>query len=165
MSQWLRVGQLSPLGYHALGISGYSYGTPSNDGTPRRSFVNAAVTEVLTQTAHTPFIAWKDSPELGHLMGTLIQAFPCPGTNLDGYSLTLNGPTSRQMLTDGNGWFGAVDLVPSTYQLSLEDPGRTVTIQVPVEIAAGAVSEQSIVLPGCAPYRTYLPLILKQAAP
>jgi hypothetical protein len=98
-------------------------------------------------------------------MGTLIQAFPCPGMSLDGYSLTLNGPTSRQMLSDGNGWFGAVDLPPGTYQLLIEDPSRNVTIQVPVEIAAGAVTEQSIVLPGCAPYRTYLPLILKQAMP
>ncbi|MGD9404406.1 MAG: family 10 glycosylhydrolase [Anaerolineae bacterium] len=165
MSQWLRVRQPSPLGYHALGISGYSYGTPSNDGTPRRSFINTAVTEVFTQTAHTPFLDWKDAPELGHLMGTLIQAFPCPGMSLDGYSLTLNGPTSRQMLSDGNGWFGAVDLPPGTYQLLIEDPSRNVTIQVPVEIAAGAVTEQSIVLPGCAPYRTYLPLILKQAMP
>ena len=165
MSQWLRVRQPSPLGYHALGISGYSYGTPSNDGTPRRTFINTAVTEVFTQTAHTPFLAWKDAPELGHLMGTVIEVFPCPDTNLDGYPLTLNGPTSRQLITDGNGWFGAVDLPPGTYQLLIQDPIRNVTIQVPVEIAAGAVSEQSILLPGCAPYRTYLPLILKQAAP
>ena len=92
MSQWLRVRQPSPSGNHALGISGYSYGTSSNDGTPRRSFVNAAVTEVFAQTASTPFIGWKDAPALGHLMGTLTQVFPCPGLNLDGYPLTLSGP-------------------------------------------------------------------------
>lgn len=165
MSQWLRVRQPSPLGYHALGISGYSYGTPSNDGTLRRSFVNAAVTEVFTQSAQTPFIAWKDAPEMGHLMGTVIEVFPCPDTNLDGYSLALNGPTNRQLTTDGNRWFGVADLPPGTYQLSIEDPSRNMTIQVPVEVAAGAVSERSILLPGCASHRTYIPLILNQAVP
>jgi hypothetical protein len=165
MSQWLRVRLPSPLGTHALGISGYSYGTPSSDGTSRRSFVNTAVTEVFTQTAHSPFIAWKDAPELGHLMGTLTEVFPCPDTSLEGYPLTLSGPAHREMRTDGGGWFGTVDLPPGTYQLSIEDLNRDVTIRVTVEIAAGAVTKRSIRLPGCAPYATYLPVVLKQASP
>ncbi len=165
MSQWLRVRQPSPLGRHALGMTGYSYGTPSRDGTPRRSFVNAAVTEVFTQTAHTPFIAWKDAPDLGHLMGTVIEVFPCPDTDLDGYPLNLSGPASRQLTTDGSGWFGAVDLQPGTYQLSVTLQSPSMTIQVPVEIAAGAVTERTIFLPGCATHKTYLPLVLKQARP
>ncbi len=165
MSQWLRVRQPSPLGNHALGITGYSYGTSSNDGTPRRYVVNAAVTEVFTRTASTPFVGWKDAPALGHLLGTLNQGFPCPGVNLDGYPLTLSGPVERQMLTDGSGWFGAVDLSPGSYQLSVNVPNPNITVQVPVEITAGAVTERSILLPGCAPHRAYLPLILKRDGP
>jgi uncharacterized lipoprotein YddW (UPF0748 family) len=165
MSQWLRVRQPSPLSNYALGISGYSYGTSSHDGTPRRSLVNAAVTDVFTHIAHTPFIGWKDAPDLGHLMGSLIQVFPCPGMYVDGYPLALSGPTNRQLLTDGNGWFGAVDLPPGRYQLSVEVLNPSMTIQVPVDIAAGAVTERPIFLPGCATDRTYLPLILKRAAP
>ena len=161
MSQWLRVRQPSPLGNYALGISGYSYGTSNNDGTTRRSFINAAVTEVFTQTASTPFIGWKDAPTLGHLGGTLTQVFPCPGMNLDGYPLTLSGPANRQLLTDGSGWFGAVDLPPGSYQLTVDVLNPDLTIQVPVEVAAGVVTERSILLPGCATHRTYLPLVSK----
>jgi uncharacterized lipoprotein YddW (UPF0748 family) len=165
MSQWLRVRQPSPLANHALGIAGYSYGTSSNDGTPRRYFVNAAVTDVFNQTASTPFIGWKDAPTLGHLMGTLSQVFPCPGMNLDGYPLTLSGPTDRQLLTDGNGWFGAVDLPPGSYQLSVDVLNPDITVEVPVDITAGAVTERTILLPSCASHKAYLPLILKQAGP
>jgi hypothetical protein len=165
MSQWLRVRQPSPLANHALGIAGYSYGTSSNDGTPRRYFVNAAVTDVFNQTASTPFIGWKDAPTLGHLMGTLSQVFPCPGMNLDGYPLTLSGPTDRQLLTDGNGWFGAVDLPPGGYQLSVDVLNPDITVEVPVDITAGAVTERTILLPSCASHKAYLPLILKQAGP
>jgi hypothetical protein len=165
MSQWLRVRQPSPSANYALGIAGYSYGTPSNDDTPRRSFINAAVTDLFTHIAHTPFLGWKDAQDLGHLMGSLIAVFPCPGMYVDGYALTLSGPTNRQLLTDGNGWFGAVDLPPGRYQLSVNVLNPATTIQIPVDITAGAVTERPIYLPGCAAYRAYLPLVLKRAGP
>ena len=161
VSQWLRVRQPSPLGDYALGIAGYSYGTSSNDGTPRRSFVNAAVTEVFTRTASTPYLGWKEAPTLGHLAGRLTQAFPCPGMNLDGYPVSLSGPVERQLLTDGSGWLGAIDLPPGSYQLAVDLPEPNGTVQVPVAIVAGAVTEQAILLPGCATHWTYLPLILR----
>ena len=165
MSQWLRVRQPSPLGDHALGIVGYSYGTSSNDGTHRRSFVNAAVTEVFTRTASTPFIGWKDAPALGHLMGTLTQVFPCPGTDLDGHPVALSGPVNRQLFADGSGWFGAVDLPPGSYQISVDVLNPNLTVQIPVDIAAGVVTEQPVYLPGCASHKAYLPLIVKQVGP
>ncbi len=161
MSQWLEVRLPSPLGKYAWGISGYSYGTSSNDGTPRRAFVNAAVSDVFTESASTPFIAWKDAPSLGHLMGTLAQTFACPGMNLDGYPLTLTGPVTRQLLTDGTGWFGAVDLPPGTYQLSVEVLNPSTTVQLPVSITAGFVTELTVHLPGCATNRIYLPVVLR----
>jgi len=161
MSQWLRIRQPSSLGNYAWGISGYSYGTSSNDGTPRRAFINAAVTEVFTRAAHTPFVAWKDAPSLGHLVGSLTREVSCPLMSLDSYPLTLSGPVTRQLLTDGSGWFGAVDLPPGAYQLSVELRSPDITIQMPVEITAGAITEEQILLPNCALYETYLPVVLR----
>jgi hypothetical protein len=163
MDQWLRVRQPSPQGYHALGVCGYSYASHNDQGSPRRDFVNAAVTEVYTQSASVPAIPWKDAPALGHLMGALAQPNAC--WNVDGYAVTLTGPLNRTLLADGSGWFGAVDLPPGEYSLSVEVQTPTVIITQPVNILAGIVTEQDIALPPC-PFRPiYLPLVVKQASP
>jgi uncharacterized lipoprotein YddW (UPF0748 family) len=162
MSQWARVRQSSALGNRGLGITGYSYATPSDDQTPRRAFVNATVTEVYTQMAASPAIPWKDAPTLGHIMGTLTQPAPC--RDLDGYPLSLTGPENRPLHADGSGWFGTVDLPPGDYLLLVEVLTPGITVEVPVAVAAGAVSEQEIRLPFCTSTKLYLPLALKSTS-
>jgi uncharacterized lipoprotein YddW (UPF0748 family) len=159
MAQWQRVRQPSPLGNHALGMTGYSYATPSSDGTPRRDVVNATVTELFTQTASTPALFWKDTATLGHLMGQLSQPVPC--RNLDRYLLNLSGPVSRSLFSDGSGWFGTVDLPPGEYVLSVDVLTPTLTLQIPVAVTPGAVTEKNVRLPFCTSHKVYLPQILK----
>jgi uncharacterized lipoprotein YddW (UPF0748 family) len=60
MAQWLEVRQPSLLGNQALGMVGYSYATPSDEGATRRAFVNAVVSEVFTQSARIPRLDWKN---------------------------------------------------------------------------------------------------------
>jgi uncharacterized lipoprotein YddW (UPF0748 family) len=60
MAQWLEVREPSLLGNRALGVTGYSYATPSDEGASRRAFVNAVVSEVFTQSVRTPGLYWKD---------------------------------------------------------------------------------------------------------
>jgi uncharacterized lipoprotein YddW (UPF0748 family) len=163
MAQWHRVRQPSPLGNRALGLCGYSYGTSSDDGTPRRAFLNAAVSEVLTQTASTPILPWKDTAAAGHLMGKLVQASPC--RDLDGHHVSLTGPVSRSLLTDGSGWFGTVDLPPGEYTLSVVLISPATTLQVPVLIVSGAVTQEEILLPACPTHTIYLPLISRPSGP
>lgn len=163
MAQWRRARLPSALGNRALGLCGYSYATPSSEGASRRDFVNVAVTEVFTRPALSPDLPWKDSPNLGHLMGTLRLAPPC-STPLDGYRITLEGPQTRILLTDGSGWFGAVDLPPGEYQLAVEVPGTGETITVPVSVVPGRVAQQTVGLPVCRAWPVYLPLVLKQVA-
>jgi hypothetical protein len=117
------------------------------------------VTEVFTQPASAPAIPWKDTPNLGHLAGRLTQPTDC--RNLDGYPLSLIGPPSRSLFADGSGWFGAVDLPPGEYILSLDVVSPTITLNVPVTIAAGFVAEQEISLPMCTTEAVYIPLVFK----
>jgi hypothetical protein len=122
------------------------------------------VTDVLTRSASVPAIPWKDTPTLGHLAGRLVQEPPC--FSLDGHAVTLAGPVDRLLLSDGSGWFGAVDLPPGEYLLTVEVPAPDVTIDLPVLVVAGTVAEGDILLPGCTPgWHLYLPLVLRQTNP
>jgi hypothetical protein len=159
MAQWLRVRQPSTSGNWALGMSGYSYGTPSDEGVARRVFVNAVVTEVFTQPATIPTLAWKDAPSAGYLMGLLTQQWPC--RNVDGYPLSLSGLQSRNLLADGSGWFGAVDLPPGEYLLTVEVMTPSMTIGLPLTVSPGVVTELEVALPPCAFHGVHLPLVLK----
>jgi len=162
MAQWPRVRQPTSLGARALGVCGYSYATPSNDGLSGRGLANAATSLVFTQTASAPALPWKDTPSLGHLMGQLSWTF-CQ--DRDGMPIRLTGPANRSLAADGSGWFGAVDLPPGTYTITLEVGSPGVSVDVPVTVQAGAVSRQWIRLRSCAVGTAYLPLILRQAGP
>ena len=159
MDQWQRVREPSPLGYQALGMAGYSYATPSSDGATGRALANAAVTYLFDRSAAVPSLPWKDAPTLGHLSGKLIQGFPC--YDLDGMAVQLSGPAVQTLSADGSGWFGAVDLPPGDYLLSV-DVGLPEPRVVPVTISAGFVARLQVLLPSCAPHALYLPLLLKQ---
>jgi len=63
---------------------------------------------------------------------------------------------------DGSGWFGAVDLPPGDYLLSVEVYTSSLTLQLPVSVAAGTVAQPTIALPSCGQYRLYLPLLFRQ---
>jgi len=156
MDQWQRVRQPSLLGNQALGLAGYSYATPSNEGDTGREWANAAIAGVFDRSATVPALPWKDTPTRGHLAGTLVQRPPC--LDLDGLAVQLSGPQARSLSADGSGWFGAVDLPPGDYLLSV-DAGLPQAITVPVTITAGLVAQSQILLPSCA---VYLPLLLQQ---
>jgi uncharacterized lipoprotein YddW (UPF0748 family) len=166
LAQWVRVRQPSASGNTPLGLCGYSYASPCEEDASHRAFANAAVTEIFTQTAPTPSLSWKDTPTLGHLMGTLTPTLPCL-PSLDGLTLSLTGPQSRVLATDGNGWFGAVDLPPGDYLLASETLTADLAIELPMKIVAGAVAQEQVVLAGCSPTlrRIYLPVVLKRTGP
>ena len=141
-------------------MSGYSYATPSNEGTSQRDFVNAAVTEVFAQSALPPLLPWRDSPSLGHVMGSITPILPCL-PSLDSVNLTLAGPQTRALVTGEGGWFGAVDLLPGEYALTIEG----LSFSQPLSVMAGSVTELVVTLSGCPSSSThvYLPIVTKRA--
>jgi hypothetical protein len=172
MAQWQRSRQPSTQGNRALGLSGYSYATPSNEAASGRTLANAAITEVFAQTALIPGFPWKDVPSLGHIMGTVTQG-PPSFAPIDGLRLTLSGPVGTEsgalqthtLLTDGSGWFGSVDLLPGSYVLSPELPCTEPVTDTLILVSPGVVSNQTIVVPICEEFETYLPFVLKSTIP
>jgi uncharacterized lipoprotein YddW (UPF0748 family) len=161
MAQWQSSRAPTSLGDVAAGLVGYSYAVPSSDGTPRREFVNAAVSEVFTRAALAPDLPWKEKASLGHLTGALYPPLPCL-PSLDGQSLVLSGPESRDLLTDGAGWFGAVDLTPGEYVLETTSLPLGMNTSRRFTLDAGTVTQTDLLLT-CpqSTWHVYLPQVLK----
>ena len=134
----------STTGNRVAGVSFYSMATtnvavaanplslPPRQNTPARSFaefasalktgrsVNGLVeyedtianpTGVFATPAVIPAMPWKSAPTLGHVMGIARDAGNLP---IDAGSVTIEGLT-RTTVTDGQGFYGGVDLAPGTH--------------------------------------------------
>ena len=85
---------------------------------------------------------------------------------VDGRALTLTGPESRSLQTDGSGWFGAVDLPPGTYLLSAEHLSTGVSLSQTLTITAGDLTDIFLQVTTCPELNwVHLPLILKALGP
>ncbi len=118
----------SYYGEQAAGVVLYSYASTNVSRTPNSSLYQALSqpsrygTPPFSTWVNPPILPWKANPTKGHLMGWAIG----PDGPLDRVSLTYVGPTSGPMRTDGNGFFGAVDLPPGDYIVEIPGagPGR-----------------------------------------
>lgn len=91
----------------------------SHDGEypdPRGNGVNYACRSVFAAPAPIPEMPWKTRPAKGHLMGFVADF---TGKTYERLKVFITGPETREVYTDGNGWFGAVDLLPGHYQLTI----------------------------------------------
>lgn len=153
----------SAAGNSGIGWVGYSYRTPddlANGGKRSGDASRAELTKALTQpsaydpivppvfvdAATVPPMAWKVAPTTGHLKGTVTTN---TGTPLDQIRVDLYDADTDALiatrLTDGQGWFGFVDLVPGRYKAFVPDDARVTGKRVAVAtVAAGAVSNVAI---------------------
>jgi uncharacterized lipoprotein YddW (UPF0748 family) len=125
----------SAAGRTAAGWVGYSYRTPdaqTNAGTRPGATSRALLSHALTQPSafdpvtppafasptSVPEMHWKTRPVTGHVRGTLRDE---GGAALADRQVTLasagTGALVRTQTTDGQGWFGFVDLAPGTYEV------------------------------------------------
>ncbi len=117
----------------ALGQMGYSFRSTNSQGVASATFyqalTNAATAAtfdpdhppVYAEPSEAPAMPWKADQTLGHVMG-FAQTAATP-TPLDGVTVTLAGPVNRTLLTDGTGFFGAVDLPVGSYTASIAVEG------------------------------------------
>ena len=137
MSQLLATRTASPAGNYANGFSGYDYYTPYDSGSWSSSWVSSLKSQVTTSAVDIPAMTWKTSPTKGHISGTVTQA--STGTWVDGASVSVSGPTTRSMTTDGTGFYAFIDLPPGTYTVTAGKTGVG-GAQKSVIVAVGSVT-------------------------
>ncbi len=132
----------SASGAPADGVSIYVYNQTNKDDLPFSQFVEATTLGMIPSPAFPvfahhailPAMPWKSVPTTGHLMGWV-------GKNnqpAEGETITLSGSLSRAVTSDGNGFWGSVDLTPGAYRVAA---GQTITT---VAITAGAVTSLTL---------------------
>ena len=80
----------------------------------------AGMTPIFSDVATIPTFSWKVAPTLGHMRG---EARRADNTPLDTATVTienLDTHATRTAATNGNGFFGAVDLAPGPYRAQTE---------------------------------------------
>jgi uncharacterized protein (TIGR03437 family) len=155
---------------------------PPNQDTPRRAFPEFAAglstgksvdgarayedqtanpIPVFAQPAPVPVLPWKAAPQLGHLMGLVKSS---KGAPLDSAEVQITrvtddvppkGRYNLRTVTDGNGFYGGVDIAPGQYQVTVMPTGEApFTSKAIVRIVAGRVTNFDILLDrgGTVPY-------------
>ncbi|MGE5507612.1 MAG: family 10 glycosylhydrolase [Chitinophagales bacterium] len=98
-------------------------------------------TPVFPTPVPVPDLPWKSHPTRGFLMGTIEGA---GGRPMDQREVTLAGPETRVLHTDGHGWFGAADLLPGEYVVSASEAGGVPSGRVIVKVEPGKVAEVTV---------------------
>lgn len=111
-------------GHCADGMVLYSYAVTCTN-LDRAQFLQALVSPSANDTnplpvyrdrTSPPAMSWKQAPSRGHILGRALHGVS--GEALDPATLQLTGNSlTRTQATDGNGWFGFVDLPPGPYSL------------------------------------------------
>lgn len=118
----------STMHKYGAGQNKYSYALPyalSCGGTYQADppgWFGALKSGMYSQTAPVPPLPRLANGK-GHLKGTLVNTqVPAPGW-VDGGTVSITGPVSRTIKTDGTGFYGFVDLPPGTYSVTAAAQG------------------------------------------
>ena len=145
----------SAYGNRALGVCFYSYANTNWHPSPALPHPNSEFYNALSHPSsygtppfptpvNPPALPWKAAPSKGHLMGWAMG----PAGPIARVNVALTGPTSRTLRSDGNGFFGAVDLPPGNYTLTLLSPAAS---PLYATVAAGRVALATIAPPAAQP--------------
>jgi uncharacterized lipoprotein YddW (UPF0748 family) len=146
--------QTTPSGNWADGICGYSYAVPaSNVMANLQATFLAALTQpsaydpltpaIFAEPATVPPMLWKLAPTNGHLKGAVV--ISTNGAAADGAAIVIAGPVNRALLSDATGFYGAVDLPPGDYTLSVSLAGFQ-TDAAQFKVVAGNVTNVNLTL-------------------
>ena len=145
LAQIKRALAAAPRGARAAGVALYSYAVSNVPprGSDEPELPNERFFERLgaedgpfAGLAPVPEMPWKAQP-IGHLRGVV----SLDGAPVDGVTVRLDGPQRGTAVSDGNGYFGALDLAPGAYALNVTVAGRS--IGGSAEVSSGRVATVS----------------------
>lgn len=96
-----------------------------------------AIRGVWTSPVSIPDMPWKSTPTKGHIKGCVTFG---GNTWVDGAAVTLSGPVSRTMTTDGTGFYAFIDLPPGSYSVTCGTPDHG-TLTKTCGVSAGQVGD------------------------
>jgi uncharacterized lipoprotein YddW (UPF0748 family) len=141
-------------GNTAVGWSGYSYASPTLDSTGQSSAVRdearADLIAALTgedgpfaDEAAVPEMTWKTEPTTGHVAGDVVARDGAVADQVE-VDLWQRGEVVATALTDGNGWFGFVDVEPGRYQVRVDRDAVRGKPLANVTVAAGELADADV---------------------
>jgi len=134
------AGQNTPLRPFAEFASGLTTSKSVNGVT---LYEPAGSIPLFSDPAPVPVLSWKAAPTRGHLMGFAKRP---DGTAVDAATVTIQEvitQATRSTVTDGQGFFGGVDLEPGQYLVKIE-LGPEVFYSCPVNVTAGTVARADV---------------------
>ena len=107
---------------------------------------------VFATPATLPVLTWKANPVTGHLRGVVrddtgavVDTGAIQVTQHEPASAGSPGRTGVATATDGNGYYGAVDLAPGLYRVTVTPPGQAPFTGCPATVTAGAVATLDLI--------------------
>ncbi|MDX2032374.1 MAG: family 10 glycosylhydrolase [Blastocatellia bacterium] len=109
---------------------------------------------VFAERAASPVLPWKTNPTVGHVMGIArrrdggaIDSAEVKIVRVEDGTTPANGRVSLTTATDGNGFYGGVDLAPGRYRVSVQAVGEPAFTPVCVAtVIAGQVSAFDVIV-------------------
>jgi uncharacterized lipoprotein YddW (UPF0748 family) len=131
----------------------------SADGTVLFEDPAVSPLPVFGAPAAVPDLPWKSLPQVGHLKGVIrdgtgvvVDAGDVTIARVDAGPPPAGGRTAVAGATDGNGFFGGVDLAPGTYEVTVTPPGAEPWIAgCRAAVAAGQVAMLDLTIDRVAP--------------
>jgi len=144
LSQLGRALAPSAAGNAPWGVCFYSYAstnvlTPQGQPSVPNAESYRALGEFFGEPVPPPVMPWKAKPERGQVYGWLTVE-PGAAWLKDGVTVWIESDTGGPavcVLTDGTGFFGAVDLAPDRYRVRVERAGQELYRTVGQQVAAG----------------------------